>query len=288
MPPDEKVGARASGPLDRKAGRGPAMPGGAKRVLITGSEGFIGSVLRARLAERYEIVPLTRTEQDFPSVVADVADLDALTRAFAGVDAVVHLAAAAWLDAPWEEVLPNSIVGTRNVFEAARRCGVPRVVFASSGHVLGMAEEEAAPEIYALDDPRVFDATSPLRPNSDYAVAKIFGEAMGRSYSDVHGLRVVCLRIGSVLPGDDPTSGETGRGRAKQMGAAERFSRMRAKWLSQRDCAELFACALEAEVRWAVVFGTSNNPRQLWSLAEARRLLGYEPKDAAPAEREKL
>lgn len=98
-------------------------------------------------------------------------------------------------------------------------------------------------------------------------------------------MRVICLRIGSVLANDDPTSGQTGRGRATQLNREERFLRMRAKWLSQRDCAELFACALEAEnVRWAVAFGTSNNPRQLWSLEEARRLLGYEPKDAAPRE----
>lgn len=257
-----------------------------KRVLITGAEGLIGSVLRERLTERYEIVALTREPQGFPSVVADVAKLDEIVAACAGIDAVIHLAAAAWLDAPWEEVLPNSIVGARNVFEAARRRGVGTVVFASSGHVIGGAEEEAAPGIYALDDPRVFDGATPPRPNSEYAVAKIFGEAMGRFYADVHGMRVICLRIGNVLRSDDPTSGETGRGRTKHLGPDERFQRMRAKWLSQRDCAELFACALDAEhVRWAVVFGTSNNPRQMWSLAEARRLLGYEPRDAAPVER---
>ena len=81
-------------------------------------------------------------------------------------------------------------------------------------------------------------------------------------------------------PGDGLRDGIT------QLDAEARFLRMRAKWLSQRDCAELFRCALEADVRWAVAFGTSNTPRQLWSLAEARRLLGYEPKDAAPVERE--
>jgi NAD+ dependent glucose-6-phosphate dehydrogenase len=256
----------------------------AKRILITGAEGLIGSVLRMRLGERYEIVALTRTAQNFPSMVADIANLGELTRAFAGVDAVIHLAAAAWLEAPWEEVLPNSIVGTRNVFEAARQCGVKSVVFASSGHVLGMAEDEAAPAIYALDDSRIFGADAPVRPNSEYAVAKVFGEAMGRYYAEVHGLRVICLRIGNVLASDDPTSNETGRGRTKSLGPGERFARLRAKWLSQRDCAELFACALDAEqVGWAVVFGTSNNPRQIWSLEEARRLLGFVPKDSAPA-----
>lgn len=258
------------------------------RVLITGAEGLIGTVLRTQLAERFDCVALTREKQEFPSIVGDVTDLEALTRVFSGIDAVVHLAAAAWLDAPWEEVLPNSIAGTRTVFEAARRSGVKRVVFASSTHVLGAAESEASPGIYALSDTRVFDVELPVRPNSDYAVAKVFGEAIGRYYSDVYGLRVICLRVGTVLRGDDPTSEETGRGRTKELSREDRFARLRAKWLSQRDCAELFACALTADVRWAVAFGTSNNPRQLWSLAEARASLGYAPKDAAPEVRKPL
>src|SRR5690242_18335036 len=103
----------------------------ARRIAITGAEGLIGGVLRAGLGAAGELVPLTWAPQAFPSVVADIADEAALARAFAGVDAVVHLAATATLAAAWPEVLRNNLGGTRHVFEAAARCGVRTVVYAS-------------------------------------------------------------------------------------------------------------------------------------------------------------
>ena len=115
-----------------------------KRVVITGvrgasSEQFCGVVSRA--GTRWCLI--TRSVQPFDSVVADVTDLGALVRGFTEVHAVIHLAAAAELSAEWEDVLSSNIVGTRNVFEAARLAGVRTVVFASSGHVLGLAEERS-------------------------------------------------------------------------------------------------------------------------------------------------
>jgi nucleoside-diphosphate-sugar epimerase len=255
----------------------------AKRVLITGAEGLIGSILRKGLARRYNLDALTRTPQPFESRVVDISNLDALASACQGFDAIIHLAGASALNAPWEDVLENNIVGTRNIFEAARRAGVPSVVYASSGHVLGMEEEEAGPALYALEDKRVLNHLTPPRPDSLYAVSKIFGEAIGRYYSDVFSIRVICVRLGAVFPDDNPCSNSPGQGRSALLPLSERYPRIRTKWLSQRDCCELFSRCLEAtHARWAVVFGTSNNPRQLWSLDEARRVLGYAPTDAAP------
>jgi NAD+ dependent glucose-6-phosphate dehydrogenase len=68
---------------------------GARRFLVTGAEGTIGTAVREHLAERYELTALTLSPQEFPSHVADIADLDAIRPAFDGVDAVVHLAASA-------------------------------------------------------------------------------------------------------------------------------------------------------------------------------------------------
>ena len=144
------------------------------------------------------MVPLTRSVQPFESVVADVTDLGALVRGFTEVHAVIHLAAAAGLSAEWEDVLSSNIVGTRNVFEAARLTGVKAVVFASSGHVLGLAEERAGTELYPLQDDRVFEESAPVEPDSVYAASKVFGEALGRFYSESFGLRVVCVRLGTV------------------------------------------------------------------------------------------
>lgn len=257
-----------------------------RRVLVTGAEGTIGTAVREHLAERYELHALTREPVSFPSHAADIADLDAILPAFAGMDAVVHLAASPAVETPWQEILPNNLIGTYNVFEAARRSGVERVVFASSNHAIGMYELDGAPDLYDLDDPRVYDHTVEVRPDSLYGVSKVYGEALGRYYAERHGLAVVCLRIGAVRAGDDPTAPEVLASSPALLDLTteeQRHQRMRAVWLSRRDCGQLISRALDAtDVRWAVVYGISNNPRQFWDISHAREVLGYEPEDEAP------
>src|SRR5438045_6469040 len=110
----------------------------AKRVvLVTGMSGLIGSALRRHLdPARYELRSLSRRAVDsVASHRADIGDLDAIQPAFAGVDTVVHLAAAVG-NPPFETLLRTNVVGTYNVFEAARLAGVSREVFASRGAAL--------------------------------------------------------------------------------------------------------------------------------------------------------
>jgi len=252
-----------------------------KRVLVTGAEGTIGTAVREFLADRFDLRALTRQPVSFASHVADIADLDAILPAFAGIDAVVHLAAASSVSSPWDEILPDNIVGTYNVFEAAARSGVSRVVYASSNHVIGMDEIDNAPALYELSDPRVFDEASEPRPDSLYGVSKLFGEALARYYVEQRGLTAVCLRIGTVRADDDARSLDVPEP-LESLTPDQRRQRIRATWLSRRDCAELIAAAIDAPVRWAVAYGISNNPRQFWSLDGARRLLGFHPRDSAP------
>lgn len=256
-----------------------------KRVLVTGSEGVIGTVVREFLGDRYDLVKLTWKPAEFSDLAASVTDLEKIAPAFAGVDAVVHLASFPSVSTPWEDILPNNIAGTYNVFEAARRAGVKRFVFASSNHAIGRYEIDGAPAIYDRDDPRVYDEHVELRPDSLYGVAKIFGESVGRLYHDAFGLEVVNLRIGTVRADDDPHSEATLANipePLQRLTMDERRRRMSATWLSRRDCAHLIERAIEAPVDWAVVYGISNNPRQFWSLQSARTLLGFEPQDSAP------
>ncbi len=257
-----------------------------KRVLVTGAEGQIGGALREYLADRYELRSLTLTPQDFPSFVGDVSDLDGILPAFEGIDAVVHLAGSAGIDTPWDDLLPNNFVGTYNVYEAARRSGVGAVVYASSNHAVGMYEVDGAPEVFALDDPRAIDHTAELRPDSLYGVSKIYGEAIARYFLERHGIRSFCLRIGACRADDDPVSEKVLTQSPAHLDLKteeERRIRMRAAWLSRRDCAQLVARCLDADhIPWAVVYGISNNPRQFWDIGHARELLGYAPEDAAP------
>ncbi|GAA3436359.1 NAD-dependent epimerase/dehydratase family protein [Kutzneria kofuensis] len=167
------------------------LPGDATvgRVLVTGAAGRIGSGFLRHVAGRYVLratdLPSRPVEaEDF--VPADLTDPAALARACEDVDTVVHLGADPRLDADWESLLPNNIVGTHTLFEAAHDAGVRRVVFASSVHAV--SGYPAGKQVSADD---------PVNPGNLYGVTKAFGEALGRFYAEQRGLSVIALRIGA-------------------------------------------------------------------------------------------
>ncbi|MEM2876170.1 MAG: NAD(P)-dependent oxidoreductase, partial [Candidatus Bathyarchaeia archaeon] len=165
------------------------MPRGMK-VLLTGASGRVGRAFREAYRGFYSLRLMCHQRSIEPSgyeevVQADITDLNSVLKAAEGMEAVVHLAADPRVEAPWDSILNLNIIGTYNVFEAARRCGVKKVVFASSNHACGFAVEES--DLVGPD--------TPVRPDSLYGVSKVFGEALGRYYSDRFGLSVICLRI---------------------------------------------------------------------------------------------
>src|SRR5215472_2623221 len=168
------------------------MPDAALQVLVTGSSGLIGGVVIRTLGDKYTFSGLDRVQTadapDIPTTVADVSNFDAIRPAFDGMDAVIHLAADAGMHAPWSSILPNNIVATYNVFEAARQAGVPRLIFANL-------------------DPATFpriEHTVRIRPDGYYGISKAFGEAMGAYYTENCGMSVICLRIGTVNRHNSP------------------------------------------------------------------------------------
>jgi len=258
------------------------------RVLVTGANGVIGRYLMDtwRAGDKYEPVGLTRKPGPYSDVMLDITDLDALTAAMQGIDAVVHMAATSAVGSTWDQVLPSNLIGTYHVFEAARRAGVPKVVFASSNHTIGTYETEYAPALYELDDPHVWDHTAEVRPDSLYGVSKVYGEAMARYYVDHFGLRAFCLRIGTV-------QGSWQEGHPDHLWAPEHDNdpeklkqrlRTRSTWLSERDCCQLIERCLESDLHWVVAYGVSGNPRRFWDIEHAREVLGFEPQDAAPVD----
>jgi nucleoside-diphosphate-sugar epimerase len=173
------------------------LPGDAAvgRVLVTGAAGRIGSGFLRHVADRYLLRATDVRAFDFPDfVLADLGAIDALTRACADVDTVVHLGADPSLDASWDSLLPANIVGTHNLFAAASAAGVRRVVYASSVHAV--SGYPAGKQISADD---------PVNPGNLYGVTKTFGESLGRYYAEQRGLSVIALRIGAFhLDGELP------------------------------------------------------------------------------------
>jgi len=252
-------------------------------VTITGASGLIGGILADRFAASYRLRLLDRAP--LPGRLGqtvDLEDLPGLERAVAGADAIVHLAAATSVAAAWPEVLGSNVVGTYHVLEAARMAGVPRVVFASSNHVVGMYERDWASAAERPRSPTPLDHLAPPRPDSLYGVSKGFGELLCRYYAEAHDLRVVCLRIGTVLRSNDPR--DPAPPGFDAWAAMPWEVRIRGTWLSHRDCAELFRCALEADVRFEVAYGVSDVPHRFWDLEHARRTLGYVARDRWPDE----
>jgi NAD+ dependent glucose-6-phosphate dehydrogenase len=259
-----------------------------KRVLVTGGNGVIGRILLDawRASGKYDATGLTRKPGPYGDVNADITYLEAVTAAFDGIDTVVHMAASSAVGSTWEDVLPSNLVGTYTVFEAARRAGVAQVIFASSNHTVGTNENLYAPALYELDHPLVLTETSELRPDSLYGVSKVYGEAMARYYVDHHGLKAACLRIGTVQDPEAPGHPHNlwKPERDTEDGIEAKRLRIRATWLSERDCVQLIERAIDADLDWFVGYGISNNPRQFWDIQHAREVLGYKPQDAAPAD----
>jgi uronate dehydrogenase len=232
------------------------------RILITGAGGAIGLLLRTGLARPdRDLVLLDVVAQPGPArgeaarvVTSSVDDLDGLLAAAQGVDAIIHLAGLATGGHPWSEYVGVNLTGTYNVLEAARRAGVPRVIYASSNHAVGFTERPA--------DGTAVPATLAPRPDSYYGVCKVGSEALCSLYHDRHGLDAICLRIGSCR-------------------AEPNDRRCLWSWLSYPDTVRLMEASLTTPAPgFRIVWGISANSRRWWSLEEGRAI-GYEPEDDA-------
>jgi len=187
----------------------------------------------------------------------ELGDFDAVMKTVEGCDAIVHFGAAP-VERPWEEILDSSIKGGYNIYEAARRHGIKRIVYASSIHAVGFVRREEGA-----------DTDTDHRPDTLYGVSKCFVEDLAKMYFHKFGIESACLRINSSFP--EPTD-----------------RRHLATWLSFRDLVQLVErCLVSERVGFSVVYGISDNREVFFSNQKVAHL-GYRPQDSAEAFREQV
>ncbi|TVR06972.1 MAG: NAD(P)-dependent oxidoreductase [Salinarimonadaceae bacterium] len=224
-----------------------------KPILITGAGGRLGGYLRAHLAKREGGIRSTDIKQFGPPieneeiVVADLGDAAAVDRLVEGVSAIVHFGGIR-IEESFDKILHANIVGSHNLFDAARRHGVTRFIYASSVHAIGFYETT-----------ETIDADVPHRPDTYYGLSKAFVEDMGRLFSDKTGMDVACLRIGTVM--------ET-----------PKVKRHLSTYLSFPDLERLVDACLDApSFGFSVIYANSKNTRSWWDNSKSK--IDYRPQD---------
>lgn len=238
----------------------PVLP----RLLLTGAAGGLGKVLRQRLRPYAEVLRLSDIAPMEPAAgpheevtPCDLADKAAVHALVAGVDAILHFGGVS-VERPFEEILGANIAGTFHIYEAARRHGVKRVVFASSNHVIGFYPQSEH-----------IDANAARRPDGYYGLSKAYGEDLASFYYDRYGIETVSIRIGSSFP--EPAN-----------------RRMMHTWLSYDDLTQLIERSLfTPNVGHTVVYGASANLEVWWDNRLAAHL-GFQPKDSSEVFRAKV
>ena len=252
---------------------------GAGLVLITGASGVVGTILRHHWCGiasagaparpppfRLRLADLRHPDGDLHPhehfTPFDLTSLDDCRRICEGVSTVVHLAADPGSEEFLDSLLPKNLLGPYNLLEGAVAAGVGRVILTSS--IYAVRGHGPSPPI---------TADRPTYPEGLYGATKTFLEAMGRVYSDTHGLSTVVVRLGNPrmeqgndeqVPTDDPTY-----------------------MLTPRDCAQLFERCVQARLpeRFNIVHGSSTHRRMFLDIESTQRLLGYEPRDGTRFER---
>lgn len=242
------------------------------KVLITGASGLIGRITIAALSDKYEFSALNRRPvTGIPCLQADINDAEAIKPAFQGMDMVLHLSANTTDVFDWQDTMATTVNGTLNVYQAAQEAGVKRVVFMSSGSTMCGYEWDddrpygklAAGDVEQVAKPwPMIDYTEPPRPDSPYAVGKLFGEQCGRWFADHYGLSVLCIRLGAVLDTDKP-----------------KLVRHFPGYLSQADAVQMIDKCLAAPMTltYDIFDAISENSTRWRDTTHAKEVLGWQP-----------
>ena len=249
-----------------------ADSGARRRVLVTGAAGRIGSYFAEHAHRKYEMRLMVRPSDEGVEkiekfgqvVVGELGELEKLKEFCQDIDTVVHMAADPSPSALWSDLLEANIVGTYNIFTAAKSAGCRRVIYASSIHAVSGSPSDVQVK-----------TSEPVNPGDLYGVSKCFGEAMARYMAEQEGLSAIAIRIGAFQPLEA----------ARKEGSLSMLD----AFVSHRDLHQLLERCVDVEnVRFAILHGLSNNRFKRLDISDARELVGYDPQDDLTEENPRL
>lgn len=259
-----------------------------RKVVVTGAASRIAGLILQDLRERYELVLLdVRTTDDAGETVEGVQVVDLLNKDrtayrehFRGADTVIHFGFVRTQDKDHiDQYFHNEMQNVQmayNVYQAAWEENVRRVVMVSSNHAADYYEplildgqwDFVNPNDRALSD-NFYGWAKEVYEHLGFVFAA--GKLNGRPLDNVQ------IRIGGPRETDV---------RQAPLGDLRRMRRALAVYLSQRDMAQLFIKSIETEdirdefgVPFQIFYGISANTHAFWSIANARKIIGYEPQD---------
>ncbi|HEX8524236.1 MAG TPA: NAD(P)-dependent oxidoreductase [Tepidisphaeraceae bacterium] len=248
-----------------RGGSKPAQSSVRRKVLVTGAAGNIGSYFAEHGRKKYDLRLMVRPTDDEQAikklskwgevVKAELSELERLKEHCVGIDTIVHMAANPSPNTDWESALNDNIIGTYNIFVAAKSAGCRRVIYASSIHAVSGYP----------DDVQV-KTSEPVNPGDLYGVTKCFGEALGRYMAEKEGVSCIALRIGAFQP--------------LEAAEQEKGIWMMDAFVSRRDLNQLIEKSIDVEnLTFAILHGLSNNRFKRLDISDARELVGYDPQD---------
>ncbi len=247
-----------------------------KNILVTGSSGLIGGIILKHNSKNnlfgLDIVPCSYPSHE----ISDISNSKKLENIFLenNIEVVVHLAGKTSVSGTWDNLIGNNFDGTANVFEASKNSGVKKVIFASSNHAVGLFENDdpykqiVSGDYKDVKDYDLIKSNCEVRPDSLYGVSKAFGENIGRYYHETFGIKVACLRIGSVRPVDTPIEGDS--------------HRFFSTWCSHKDISGLIeACINSENIGFNIFYGVSDNKWKIWDISDQQKILDFHPQSNA-------
>lgn len=233
------------------------------KVLITGSSGFIGTLICPFLQSNgfhLKGFDMQSSENVGDFVEGKLENMTSLRNAVRGMDAVIHLAACSDDSNSLSELVPTNILGVYNIFEAARLEKVRRLILASSIQAVDWENQQGK---FGVDD---------RSPTNFYGLLKVWAEDLGRMYSCLYGLEVIAARLGWVVRDK------------REFEMIKRFPRGRMIFLSYNDAKQFFLrCLLTREISFAILYALSKQQgAELFDMKPARQLISFEPQDVFP------